>query len=461
MRRSRLLSYFFLAGLTSVTLDAVEAQSIVSDGGLFQAQYNGVFPYSGETSGFYNMQIYAYFYPNYGVNPSFDQVSSFWDNPSPTQPYYATATQGGNSIKLYYQNAPADPYLFTNTIPFNASLLGSWNINQIGNCYPSNSGNCNTSYSVNVTTNDIKGIQPLLANLPSQPPVESLAVTNLTTTPTVSWSIPSSLSALTSQGFTIGTQFLIFDHTENNKYIDFDDFYDPANPPVTSLNLASLPSNSSGNGMPLTIPMVVGHTYILSAVTELHDPSGTDVFQSRGYTVFTPSASEPAFSGLIYLPSQVTGNSEDPTYAFNMSVKAGQTYNLDPAMAEGFIFRTGAGDPDFTSVELPDIGNHGDYALYLWEGGKWVFDMDVAADQLFPFIGGVSEFEILGIDPPVDASTGTAFETQVTFGGDGTFTGTMTAVVPELSTWAMSLLGFAGLGYAGYRASRKSAALAA
>jgi hypothetical protein len=33
--------------------------------------------------------------------------------------------------------------------------------------------------------------------------------------------------------------------------------------------------------------------------------------------------------------------------------------------------------------------------------------------------------------------------------------------VPEASTWAMMLIGFAGLGFAGYRSSRKSAALAA
>jgi hypothetical protein len=33
--------------------------------------------------------------------------------------------------------------------------------------------------------------------------------------------------------------------------------------------------------------------------------------------------------------------------------------------------------------------------------------------------------------------------------------------VPEASTWAVMLIGFAGLGYAGCRASRKSAALAA
>ena len=35
------------------------------------------------------------------------------------------------------------------------------------------------------------------------------------------------------------------------------------------------------------------------------------------------------------------------------------------------------------------------------------------------------------------------------------------AIIPEPSTWAMMLIGFAGAGFAGYRASRKTAALAA
>ncbi len=46
----------------------------------------------------------------------------------------------------------------------------------------------------------------------------------------------------------------------------------------------------------------------------------------------------------------------------------------------------------------------------------------------------------------------------------GPYSGTYLAlspVVPEPSTWAMMLLGFAGLGFAGYRASRKSAKVAA
>jgi PEP-CTERM motif len=48
------------------------------------------------------------------------------------------------------------------------------------------------------------------------------------------------------------------------------------------------------------------------------------------------------------------------------------------------------------------------------------------------------------------------------FGGSGTVTITERSVTstPEPSTWAMMLLGFAGLGFAGYRASRKGAARA-
>ena len=39
--------------------------------------------------------------------------------------------------------------------------------------------------------------------------------------------------------------------------------------------------------------------------------------------------------------------------------------------------------------------------------------------------------------------------------------GDVTATAPESSTWAMMILGFAGLGFAGYRKSRKAAAIAA
>jgi hypothetical protein len=55
------------------------------------------------------------------------------------------------------------------------------------------------------------------------------------------------------------------------------------------------------------------------------------------------------------------------------------------------------------------------------------------------------------------------YQYTVSGGWNGLTTGadvTTFSGVPEPSTWAMMLLGFAGLGFAGYRASRKSAVLA-
>jgi PEP-CTERM motif len=62
--------------------------------------------------------------------------------------------------------------------------------------------------------------------------------------------------------------------------------------------------------------------------------------------------------------------------------------------------------------------------------------------------------------------------THINYGGFGVVVATpetqldrvsagVTATVPEPSTWAMMILGFVGLGFAGYRTSREAAAIAA
>jgi hypothetical protein len=129
--------------------------------------------------------------------------------------------------------------------------------------------------------------------------------------------------------------------------------------------------------------------------------------------------------------------------------------NLDPAAALGYIFSI-VGNPNFATVKLPDLGMLHPYDLYVWDGTSFVFKQQLAANTLFDFgPGGVSMFEILGIDPSLglDPANSTAFVTQVTFTGDGPFAGTMTAItaVPEPSRWAMMILGFCGIGFMAYR----------
>jgi hypothetical protein len=65
--------------------------------------------------------------------------------------------------------------------------------------------------------------------------------------------------------------------------------------------------------------------------------------------------------------------------------------------------------------------------------------------------------------PGTDMEEGQQFFVNIMLldgGGGAAFSGAWTGGVPEPSTWAMMLIGFAGLGFAGYRARKPSAALA-
>jgi hypothetical protein len=72
------------------------------------------------------------------------------------------------------------------------------------------------------------------------------------------------------------------------------------------------------------------------------------------------------------------------------------------------------------------------------------------ATEVFNAVIGQFLAVILPLGGPLDSGTNFAFTNVNPF-----------PAVPEPSTWAMMLIGFAGLGYASRRASRKSAAVAA
>jgi len=62
---------------------------------------------------------------------------------------------------------------------------------------------------------------------------------------------------------------------------------------------------------------------------------------------------------------------------------------------------------------------------------------------------------------PLDVTQDLLSAAAIAAGFTATFQSDLDAAVPEPTTWAMMLLGFAGLGYAGYRRARQTRALIA
>ena len=93
-------------------------------------------------------------------------------------------------------------------------------------------------------------------------------------------------------------------------------------------------------------------------------------------------------------------------------------------------------------------------------------DLSVGDDILNDLSASFATYDLkTSIGPIVGSSeinVGSSFATTggalvLTSAGDATFTGAASGVgsaIPEPSSWAMMLIGFAGLGYAGYRRAR-------
>lgn len=144
----------------------------------------------------------------------------------------------------------------------------------------------------------------------------------------------------------------------------------------------------------------------------------------------------------------------DPSgvYHFNVgSVGPNSVTFIDPAVAVGYTYDIGLGDPNFASVTLPNVGGGRFDLSYLLNGSDFTTMLDAGIQYFFPTLG-VDEFTVTGIDPAADLDPGNplAFVTGLTFVSAGSFTGTMTPItettgVPEPGSLGLLSLGAAGL----------------
>lgn len=174
---------------------------------------------------------------------------------------------------------------------------------------------------------------------------------------------------------------------------------------------------------------------------------GGQYFDSEGNTfgfIATP----------VTLPSARNANG---AFTFNASVTAGNLIYIDPEVASGYQYQTGAGDPNFQSVVLPiGIGDNF-YSLSLCDGSSLG---TVAGGTTYDFgSGGTDCFDVSGIplSAGLDPSDPQGFATGLTFAGSGAFTGTMMpmiSTVPEPGALWLFAAGLTGLALAGMATPR-------
>jgi hypothetical protein len=403
---------------------------------------------------------------------------------------YGYIQQGSTKEALFTKPDSIHPNQLAASVPYypaNPNLnSGAWTFNV------SSTNNFAPGTVTTLTTNSLTGV-------PVMPFVSSMTISAANPlNPVISWNLPTS-------GPTVNeVQILISDNSAAVQRYNIDPRATTATTPygtafsqanivyrsgeISTGNSYTVPttntnSNLANNG---SVVLQYGQTYSIGI--ELDNTTGQPsvtgcslcTVDTRSISYFDYSPIDPTSLGLpsgtvINLPSTTpivttSGFLAGPVYSFNVgSVSSSSTTYIDPSLANGFIYTIGAGGPDFKTVDaVSDVGN-GIYSLLVWNGTKFVLvDSSLHAGDIFDFTqngyaNGVTKFEISGISPGLDPTNLNAFVTGLTFVSDGTFTGTMQAVtaVPEASTWAMMIFGFAGVGFIAYRRESKPALMVA
>lgn len=376
-----------------------------------------------------------------------------------------TSAPFGTALAPFTRPDAFNPNLITATIPWNSTqasaLTGPWTYTfSTSSSFTFNTNNATTTTVASPSIGSGTGALPFVQQMTITP--NSTGSAGLT--PTISWVLPSltGIDPVTGNPYSINqVRVSVEDNTNTITRTNVDPFVTrapfqqanviysstPISTNTTSFNLPPTNDNS-GNANFGSQVLQYGHTYGIDI--QLNNVvNGNTVSRSNSYFDYTPinptSLGLPA-NTVINLPTTepiptTSGLVAPQLYHFNIgSVTSTSVTYIDPLVAAGFIYTVGAGDPFFRSVNPVTVVGNGIYQLLVLDPTSHQFDFvsSIDAGQTFDFtmngfLNGVSEFEILGLDPGVDPTDVTAFVTGLKFMADGSFTGTMQPVVLDTS----------------------------
>lgn len=335
------------------------------------------------------------------------------------------------------------PHQYYASTPYNATLTGKRHLIL----------STDASY---LGSNTLIAQTPSVGSAGAMPFVASMTVSGSGLTPSISWVLPGN----TPDGIdTMRIRVQDNDHrvTVESRHGTPRSFQQSdliwQSPVLASTNL-TLPTGVLSYGTSYSISIDLAHTRA----------DGSIASRSSSYFDFTPidPATLPAGVSNIALPTlkpvpTTDGLLAGPVYGFNVGdVGPDHITFIDPVVATGFSYATGAGDPNFKLVQVASDVGDGLYEVWTWDGGAWQRSaVSLAAGTSFDFTangfaGGVDRFQIRGIEASanVNAFDVTGFVTGLSFVAEGSFTGTMQAIttaVPEPATYWLWLAGAGAL----------------
>jgi hypothetical protein len=248
------------------------------------------------------------------------------------------------------------PGQYGRNIPYNPGLTGSWSLTA-------------TSGAETVTATT-----PAPGNVASMPFANNVTISGTGLSPTISWANPPSATVDRVQ---IG----IFDDEQPKA---------PRKPIIFETGLAGIATSFA---VPAGV-LIAGHRYV--ARVELVETyghvvnGGGEITRSRSNAFFSFVPLREGAPSVVYLPIV-----DSARFAFDFAVQPDQVFFVDPALAIGYRYAIGAGDPNFASVLLPLVGD-GLFDLFGCNGASLG---SVAAGVQHSFgPGGVSCFRCLGLN---------------------------------------------------------------